>query len=188
MTPLVIVVIAVSTAASQAASGAVSPSTPCPSFEALGRQLDRRFAQVKPGTTLADFVVQVAPRALDFDTPQSREGAMFDLFISEGNATVSDNLTCRFDRTDRLLSCRKECCRSRSRLIAPEVFAALAIGDTRASVIQRACSPSLLERKGSRVNAYYHDPTPIFGHDEGQTVLLTFEHERLVSKDKSPYY
>ena len=38
------------------------------------------------------------------------------------------------------------------------------------------------------VRTYYHIPLPVGHHDEGQTVMLVFEGNRLVSKDMNPYY
>jgi hypothetical protein len=62
------------------------------------------------------------------------------------------------------------------------------MGESRSEVEERLCSPSDVETKGQQVLAYYHIPLPVGHHDEGQTVMLVFEGNRLVSKDMSPYY
>jgi hypothetical protein len=175
-------------------SSAADPSE-CPSFVDLGRRVDAKVSQVvslTPGLPLKEFDGKYAYRALNFwdDAGPDRETVFF-VGVKEGNASVSDQVVCRFDRGDRLRSCRRECCRATSRTITKGQYDALAIGDARAAVERRLCSPSSSEvdnKTRSRVNTYYHIDLPIHHHDEGQTVLLVFESGKLTSKDMSPYY
>jgi hypothetical protein len=161
----------------------------CPSFSALGVELDRRISALKPGLTLHEFTSGFASQALNFEHPQSREGAGFIVGVSEGNATVTDNLHCRFDARGLLVRCRRECCRYTGRRVTLEQYDAIATGQTRSEVEARLCSPSFVEREGrSKVKTYYHIPLPVAHHDEGQGVLLVFENDRLTFKGMSPYY
>jgi hypothetical protein len=165
------------------------PTATCPSFKDLGKRLDERIAGIKPGTSLQEFTEGFASRALNFDDPKSREGALFFVGVTEGNATVVDELQCRFDSHARLISCRRECCRSESRSITLAQYDSLAVGQLRQDVEARLCSPSDVERKGlGKIQTYYHIPLPVGHHWEGQTVLLEFENDRLTFKDMSPYY
>jgi hypothetical protein len=162
---------------------------PCPSFAELGARLDREIASLKPGTPLRDFTRDFASQALNFERPTSPEGALFIVGVSEGNATVTDELQCRFDAGERLVSCHRECCRDSIRQITPEQYESLAQGETREEVERRLCSPSDTERQGAdRISTYYHIALPIGHHDEGQTVLLVFERGKLVFMGMSPYY
>jgi len=116
---------------------------------------------------------------------------VFDVTAAEGNAQVSDNLVCRFDKNDRLLWCKRECCRAKARTITLEQYNALKTGEARAGVEARLCSPSAAEadpKNPGRVNTYYHIDLPVGHHDEGQTVWLVFEKGALTSKDMNPYY
>ena len=65
------------------------------------------------------------------------------------------------------------------------------MGDTKADVERRLCSPSASEtdpKNPKRVTLYFHIDLPVGHHDEGQTVMLVFEHGKMVSKGMSPYY
>lgn len=167
---------------------ATAARTPCPSFSSLARKLDLKIAGIKPGITLKDFRAQVGTESLNFEDPQSREGALFDVFVSEGNATVSDVVSCRFNSAARLIACHKECCRGYNRRITQEQYDSLATGTPKSEVFRSLCSPAETEQDGPRLKAYYHNPVPVFGHDEGQGVMLVFERDRLISKGMSVYY
>jgi hypothetical protein len=170
-------------------------TTPCPSFAALGRRVDARVHEItslKPGLPLREFTAQYARPALNFwdDVGPDRETVFF-VPMSEGNADVSDELVCRFDRNERLRWCKKECCRGTTRTITKEQYDSLAPGDARAIIEKRLCSPSTSEvdrKVPTRVTTYYHIDLPVDHHDEGQTVMLIFEAGRLSSKGMSPYY
>jgi hypothetical protein len=111
--------------------------------------------------------------------------------VTERNAQVSDEVVCRFDRNDRLLWCRRECCRGETRTITLDQYNSLTVGETRGVVEGRLCSPSDVEadpKNSKRVSTYYHIDLPVGHHDEGQTVLLIFEDGTLSSKDMNPYY
>jgi hypothetical protein len=180
---------ATSVALAQTAAQSVEPSSACPSFKDLGLKLDRRIASLKPGTTLQEFTRDFASRALEGERPQSPKGALFFVGIAEGNASLSDELQCRFDAGNRLVSCHRECCRSESREVTLEQYNALAVGESRSDVERRLCSPSLVERKSpTSVTTYYHIALPVGEHDEGQGVLLVFDQDRLSWKGMSPYY
>ena len=165
------------------------PLSGCPSFKALGLRLDQRIAGLKPGTSLKEFTSSFASQALNFEHPLSRGGALFFVGISEGTASVTDELQCRFDPTGRLVSCRRECCRSESRSVTLEQYNSLAVGQSRSEIEARLCSPSYVERESrTKVKTYYDIPLPVGHHDEGQGVLLMFENDRLAFKGMSPYY
>ncbi len=180
--------LALGTSAGQPLLPGTSGPTSCPSFATLERRLDLKVAGIKPGTPLKEFRVQVGSESLNFENPQSAEGALFDVVVSEGNATVSDVISCRFNSAARLIACHKECCRARSRRITQQQYDALATGASRADVYRSLCSPGDVERDGPRLKVYYHNPAPVFGHDEGQGVMLVFERDRLTSKGMSVYY
>lgn len=168
---------------------AVDAQASCPSFDMLRAKLNRQVAALKPGLPLQEFTRVFASQALNFETPTSREGALFIVGVSEGNATVTDELQCRFDSENKLISCHRECCAYNIRDLTPELFQSLAIGESREAVEARLCSPSSHERqKGGRAATYYHIDLPIGHHDEGQTVMLVYEQGKLISKDMSPYY
>ena len=161
----------------------------CPSFDILRAELNRQVAALKPGLPLQEFTRAFASQALNFETPTSRDGALFIVGVSEGNATVTDELRCRFDLDKKLISCHRECCAYDIRDITPVQFQSLVMGESREAVEARYCSPSSHERqKGGRVATYYHIDLPIGHHDEGQTVMLVYEQGKLISKDMSPYY
>jgi hypothetical protein len=172
-----------------ATSIAEEASQPCPSFKALGLQLDAKIAAIKPGIPLKEFTTTTASRAFDFDDPKSRKGALFLIGVREGNASVVDELDCWFDSGGRLIRCRLVCCRSESRRVSLGQYNAIAIGQTRAEVEAVLCAPSDTEsEKLGTVKTYYHIPLPVGHHDEGQTVMLVFDNGRLSSKGMSPYY
>jgi hypothetical protein len=171
------------------ASEAVEAQASCPSFDILRAKLNRQIAALKPGMPLQEFTHGFASQALNFETPTSREGALFFVGVSEGNATVTDELQCRFDSAKKLISCHRECCAYNSREISPAQFESLVIGESRQAIELRLCSPSTHEgQKGGRVATYYHIDLPIGHHDEGQTVMLVYERGKLISKGMSPYY
>jgi len=171
------------------ASQAVDSHASCPSFDILRAKLNRQIAALRPGIPLQEFTHAFASQALNFETPTSREGALFIVGASEGNAMVTDELQCRFDSGNKLISCHRECCAYSIRDITAVQFQLLAIGESREAVEARLCAPSLHERqKGGRVATYYHIDLPIGHHDEGQTVMLVYERGKLISKDMSPYY
>jgi hypothetical protein len=190
MRPLAALIgLATSVALAQTAAQPVGPSPACPSFKDLGLKLDRRIASLKPGTTFEEFTRDFASRALEWERPQSPTGALFFAGISEGNASISDELQCRFDAGNRLVSCHRECCRSESREVTLDQYNSLTVGESRSDVEWRLCSPSLVERKSpASVTTYYHIPLPVGEHYEGQGVLLVFDQDRLSSKGMSPYY
>jgi hypothetical protein len=65
----------------------------------------------------------------------------------------------------------------------------LQLGESRAAVERRLCPPSWVESESaSRGRLYYHSPVPVGHHDEGQTVMLEFDEDRLSFKGMSPYY
>jgi hypothetical protein len=168
---------------------AVDAQASCPSFEILRAKLNRQIAALKPGLPLQEFTRALASQALNFESPTSREGALFIAGVSEGNATVTDELQCRFDSGKKLISCHSECCAYDIRDITPVQFQSLVIGEAREAVEARLCSPSSHERqKGGSVTTYYHIDLPIGHHDEGQTVMLVYEQGKLISKGVSPYY
>jgi hypothetical protein len=167
----------------------------CPSFPVLGRRLDAKVAEVialKPGLPLTEFDGKYAFRALNFwDDVGSERETVFFVGVKEGNASVSDQVVCRFDQSDRLRSCRKECCRHATRTITKEQYDSLALGDSRTDVERRLCSPSDWEvdkKAPTNITTYYHIDLPIHHHDEGQTVMLVFKGGKLTSRDMSPYY
>jgi hypothetical protein len=171
------------------ASDADEASSSCPSFRALGQQLDAKIAAIKPGTPLKEFTTTTASRAFDFDNPTSRKGALFFVGVREGNASVVDELECRFDSVGRLVRCRRECCRSESRRVSLDQYNSIALGQTRIQVEAKLCAPSDVESaKAGKVKTYYHIPLPVGHHDEGQTVMLVFDNDRLSFKGMSPYY
>jgi hypothetical protein len=175
--------------AAQATANAPAAEVRCPSFSTLRVELDRRVAALKPGLKLQEFTREFASQALNFEHPQSREGAGFIVGVSEGNATVTDNLHCRFDSQGLLVRCRRECCRYTGRRVTLEQYDAIAVGQTRSEIEARLCSPSFVERDTpSKVKTYYHIALPVAHHDEGQGVLLVFENDRLTFKGMSPYY
>lgn len=167
----------------------------CPSFAALGRRVDARVHEItslKPGLPLREFTAQYARPALNFwdDVGSDRE-TVFSVPMSEGNAYVSDQLVCRFDRSERLRWCKKECCRGTTRTITKAQYDSLVPGEARVVVEERLCSPSASEvdrRAPKRFMTYYHIDLPVDHHDEGQTVMLIFEAGKLLSKGMSPYY
>jgi hypothetical protein len=167
----------------------------CPSFADLGQRVDGRVEAVKalqPGLALKEFTSRFATQALNFwDDIGSERETVFFVAVTEGNAQVSDQLVCRFDRNERLLWCQRECCRGATRTITIEQYNSLTVGETRPEVERRLCSPSDVEvdSTGSqRVKTYYHIDLPIGHHNEGQTVMLVFESGKLSSKSMSPYY
>lgn len=167
----------------------------CPSFAALGRRVDANVHDIlslKPGLPLKEFTSSYASPALNFwDDVGSDKETVFFVAVTDGNAQVSDQLVCRFDRGERLRSCRKECCRNAGRTITQEQYSSLVVGDARPEVERRLCSPSDVEvdrKKATRVSTYYDIDLPVGHHDEGQTVVLVFEEGKLMSKDMSPYY
>ena len=172
-----------------AASPTATPIN-CPSFQTLGRQVDAKVAAIKPGVTLSQFETDGIGRALNFwdPAPGGLRETVFFVSVDEGNAAVSDQVVCRFNKADVLQSCRKECCRSESRTMSAAVYESLKIGDDRSAVEERACSPSATERKGQQRTTYYHVPLPVDHHDEGQTAMLVFKQDKLASKNMSPYY
>jgi len=165
------------------------PLPGCPSFKTLGVTLDQRIAGLKPGLTLQEFTKTFASQALNFEHPQSREGALFFIGVSDGNASVTDEVQCRFDRAGRLISCHRECCRSETRSVTLEQYNSLAVGQSRSDIEARLCSPSHAERASRiKLRTSYHIALPVGHHDEGQGVLLIFENDRLTFKGMSPYY
>ena len=168
---------------------AAETSQTCPSFKALGLQVDAKIAAIKPGTSLKEFTTTTASRAFDFDNPKSREGALFFVGVREGNASVVDGFSCRFDSSGELVRCRRECCRSEVRQVSLDQYNSIAIGQTRSEVEARLCTPSDTEsEKPRKLKTYYHIALPVGHHDEGQTVMLVFEEDRLSFKGMSPYY
>ena len=181
------------TSASVLAGSAPADTLPvCPSFAALGRRVDDRVRAIKPGLTLKEFTSQVATQALNFwDNVGWQRETVFFVTVTEGNAQVSDEVVCRFDRNDRLVRCKRECCRGETRTITLDQYNSLAVGETRAVVEGRLCSPSDAEadpKNAKLVRTYYHIDLPVGHHDEGQTVLLVFENGTVSSKGMSPYY
>jgi hypothetical protein len=167
----------------------------CPSFAELGRRVDARIDEIKalkPGLTLKEFTTRFASQGLNFwDDVGSERETVFFVVVAEGNAQVSDELVCRFDRSERLRSCRRECCRGTTRTITEEQYKAVAVGETRPELERRLCSASDSEvdpKKATRVSTYYHIDLPVGHHDEGQTVMFIFEDGKLSSKGMSPYY
>jgi hypothetical protein len=177
-----------------AQQGAVADRTgPCPSFTELGRRVDAKIREIvalKPGMSLEEFSRKYGSPGLNFwdDVGPDRENVFF-VSVVDGNAHVSDELVCRFDRRDRLRSCRRECCRATTRTISKTQYNSIASGESRADLERRLCSPSNVEidQKTKRVSIYYHIDLPIGHHDEGQTVTLAFEGGKLTSKSMSPY-
>lgn len=107
---------------------------------------------------------------------------VFFVGVTENTAQVSDQVVCRFDRSERLRSCRKACCRNAGRTITQEQYGSLLIGEARQEVERRLCSPSDVgadRKKVGRVSTYYHIDLPVGHHDEGQTVMLVFEGGKL---------
>jgi hypothetical protein len=173
-------------------SGADAPG--CPSFRELGRRVDAKIEGIlalKPGMPLNEFS-KYASQGLNFwDDVGADKETVFFVGVTDGNAHVSDELVCRFGRDDRLRSCKRDCCRSTTRTINEAQYSALAVGDGRAEVERRLCSPSDSEadtKSPNRVSIYYHIDLPVGHHDEGQTVMLIFQYGRLASKGMSPYY
>jgi hypothetical protein len=167
----------------------VEPHPACPSFGTLRAKLDQRIADLKPGLALREFTRGFASQALNFEKPTYFQGALFIVAISEGNATVTDELQCRFDASEQLISCRRECCQYTIREMTLDQYTSLAKGESREAVEGRLCSPSSTERQSAgRVATYYHVPLPVGHHDEGQTAMLVFEDGKLSSKGMSPYY
>ena len=161
----------------------------CPSFSPLRARLNRKIADLKPGLSLEEFTRDFASQALNFETPTSPEGALFFVGLTEGNATVTDELQCRFDSGNKLISCHRECCAYNVRDVTPEQYKSLATGESREAIEQRLCSPSTVEKQDDgRVVTYYHIDLPTGHHFEGQTVMLIYEGGKLVSKGMSPYY
>jgi hypothetical protein len=164
----------------------------CPSFSELGRQIDKRVQAIKPGRSLREFTSEFATQALNFwDRIGSQRETVFFVTVEEGNAQVTDELVCRFDKNDLLLWCKRECCRGHVRTITLEQYNALTIGESRAAVERRLCSPSDVAvdpKDSTRVSTYYHIDLPVGHHDEGQTVMLVFKSAALSSKGMSPYY
>ena len=77
-----------------------------------------------------------------------------------------------------------------ARTITEVWYNSLAVGESRSEVERRLCSPSDSDpdpKNPGRVTVYYHIDIPVPFHDEGQTVYLTFEGGKLVSKDMSVY-
>jgi hypothetical protein len=167
----------------------------CPSFVDLGHRLDAKVAEVlalKPGLPLKSFQGHYAYQALNFWTKvgAARETVFF-VVVEEGNAYISDEVSCRFGRDDRLQACRRECCRSSVRTISKAQYDGVAAGDVRERLERSLCGPSNAEgdaKNPRRTTLYYHVDLPIGHHDEGQTAMLVFEDNKLVSKDMSPYY
>ena len=175
------------------ASAADAPR--CPSFEELGRRVDARIDGIlalTPGMPLREFTGKHASQGLNFwDNVDRDKETVFFVGVSDADASVSDELVCRFDQSDRLRSCKRECCRSTTRRITEAQYKAISVGEARADVESRLCSPSRAEadkKNPKRVSIYYHIDLPIGHHDEGQTVMLTFQDGKLASKGMSPYY
>ena len=164
----------------------------CPSFQGLGRQVDRLVAAIKPGITLKEFTSSGSvERALNFwdEVPGGLRETVFFVGVSDGNTAVTDEVVCRFNERDILISCRRACCRSQSRSVTLEQYDSLRQGESRAMIENRLCTPSDTERDAAgRVKTYYHIALPIGEHWEGQTVLLAFEKDVLAFKGMSPYY
>jgi hypothetical protein len=77
----------------------------------------------------------------------------------------------------------------RSRSVTLEQYESLQLGESRAAVESRLCSPSWEEAESAgRSKTYYHIPLPVGHHDEGQTVMLAFDNDLLSFKGMSPYY
>jgi hypothetical protein len=172
---------------SAAAVRADAPAS-CPPFGPLREKLDRRIAGLKPGVPLQEFTQGFASQALHFETPTAYGGALFIVGMAEGNATATDTLRCRFDSANKLISCHRECCAYTIREVTLDQFKSVAVGDTRAAVEQRLCSPSTTEKRGAAgIATRYYIDLPVGHHDEGQTVMLVYERGRLVSKSMSPY-
>jgi hypothetical protein len=165
----------------------------CPSFAELGRRLDAKVEEIEalePGLPLQDFTRHAIPSLNFWDDVGSERETGFLVAVSDGNTQVSDNLICRFDRSERLRSCRRECCRYTTRTITKEQYDSIAAGETRDALERRLCSPSDSEvdaENAARASTYYHIDLPIGHHDEGQGVMLRFEDGRLTSKHMSPY-
>lgn len=176
----------------QASGTPADEPSQCPSFDELGLKVDRRVDAIRPGVTLREFTTTAAvTRALNFwdEVPGSLRETVFFMSAGEGNAIVSDNIVCRFDSGDRLVSCERVCCRAQSRTVTLEQYNSLRLGESRSAVEGRLCSPSWVETESaSRVKTYYHVPLPVGHHDEGQAVMLVFDHNELSFKDMNPYY
>jgi len=146
----------------------------CPSFTDLGKQVDARVETImalEPGLPLKAFTAEFASPALNFwDNVGWERETVFSVAATDGNAQVSDELVCRFDRAQRFRSCKRECCRSTTRTITETQYKSLAIGSTQSEVERRLCSPSDSEadpKNSKRLVTYYHIDLPIGHHDEG---------------------
>src|SRR5262249_30904670 len=156
------------------ASAADAPR--CPSFKELGQRVDAKISEIltlTPGMPLTEFTSKHASQGLNFwdDVGRDKETVFF-VGVSDGNTQVIDELVCRFDRSDRLRSCKRECCRSTTRTITEAQYKAISVGEARAEIERRLCSPSDSEadkKSPTRVSIYYHIDLPIGEHDEGQT-------------------
>jgi hypothetical protein len=167
----------------------------CPSFGELTRRLDAKINDIlalQPGVALEEFTRKYASQALNFwDDVGVNKDTVFIVGVKDGNAQVTDQLVCLFDRSDRLLSCQRECCRYTTRTITEAQYNSIKPGETRAGIERRLCSASDSEvdpKNARRVSIYYHIDLPVDHHDEGQTVMLVFESGTLTSKGMSPYY
>jgi hypothetical protein len=174
---------------------AAADQTSCPSFVDLERRLDAKIRVIlalKAGVALDEFSRKHASRGLNFwdDVGVNRETALI-AGVADGNAQVTDSLVCVFDRNDRLLSCRRECCRYTTRTITKAQYDSINAGEARAEVERRLCSASNSEvdpKNAKRLSIYYHIDLPVGHHDEGQTVMLVFDRGKLSTKGMSPYY
>jgi hypothetical protein len=156
----------------------------------LAAEVERKTAAIKPGVSLEEFERSGIRRALNFwdPAPGGLRETVFFVSARTGNASVSDELVCRFDRSDRLVGCKLECCRGEGRLITIAQYHSVRIGDSRSTVEERLCSPSDVEVEQEKIKTSYHIAVPIGHHDEGQTVMLIFKGDRLSWKGMSPYY
>jgi hypothetical protein len=189
---LIVGALLATTANGRAEPAKIEAPPACPLFGDLGRRVDERIKAIRPGVTLTQFTKAYARPALNFwDDVGSERETVFFIGVADGNAQVSDELVCRFNKSDRLLWCRRECCRSETRTISSDQYTSLKAGETRAALEARLCSPSDVEvdpKNPRRVSTYYHIDLPVGHHDEGQTVVLVFEDGALVSKKMGPYY
>ena len=148
------------------------------------------MAAIKPGITLKEFTSSGSvERALNFwdEVPGGLRDTVFFVGVSDGNTAVTDEVVCRFNERDILISCRRACCRSQSRSVTLEQYDSLRQGESRAMIENRLCTPSDTERDAAgRVKTYYHIALPIGEHWEGQTVLLAFEKDVLAFRAGAP--